>query len=333
MRPIDSHIQSGRRQSGNEAPEPRTQTALAERPAGERRPGKAVDPYATTTVAEILRKNAFVLFLATLAYLVLFGPTLMNLAAYWSEDPDFSHGYLIPVISAVILWGKRAEIAKLKARPSMLGLISVGFFVCLFFVGHLTRTNIVQRVALWGTLISGCWAAFGFLLLRSNMFPSLYLLLAIPPHYALLNSVRLELKGYATVLSADVLGLFGVDASPQGNVLLAEGARLEVADACSGIRSLVAIIATATLFAYLFRAGFLRGSILVATAIPVTILINVLRIVTVAVSLIFLDVDLTAGAPHEALGFIVFGLSILALYASWAFYQWLFHWTPEKEPA
>jgi exosortase len=284
-------------------------------------------------VADLLRKNTIGLSLAAVAYLVLFWPALEELVGYWSEDPDFSHGFLIPVICGVILWSNRKELGNLSTKPSTLGLIAVGFFVGVFFVGYLTRTNVIQRCGLWGALVSGCWAAFGTALLRAKPFPFFYLLLAIPPHYALLNSIRISLKGYATILSSDALKLLGVDAIPQGNVLVTDGYRLEVADACSGIRSLMAIVATAILFAYLFRTGVLRGSILVATAIPVTILVNVLRIVIVATALVNFDIDLTTGLAHESIGMVVFGISIVALYTSWLFYQWLFRWKPREEDA
>jgi len=280
----------------------------------------------TPTVADWLRRGALPLALAGTAYLVLSWPALVELASFYGEDPDFSHGFLVPLISAAILWSNRSTLGALPARPSAAGLASVVFFLGVFFVGHLTRTNIIQRVALWGVLTSGCWAACGPALLKAKPFPFLFLALAIPPHHALLSSIRLGLKSYATMISADVLALLGVVATPQGNVLVVDQHRLEVADACSGIRSLMAIIATAFLFAYLFRTGALRGTLLVMTAIPVTILVNVLRIVIVAVALVRVDIDLTAGLSHQTLGLIVFCVSVAALWGSWTFYQWLFRW-------
>ncbi len=284
------------------------------------------------TIADVIEKHWRSLLVAVAAYVALFWPALVELVGFWNEDPDFSHGFLVPVIAGAILWGNRESLGKLESRSSPVGFGLVGIFLGIFFVGYLTRTNIIQRVGLWGTLASGCWGVFGTALLRAKPFPFFYLLLAIPPHYALLNSVRMSLKGYATMISCDSLNLIGINALQQGNLLVIDQHRLEVADACSGIRSLMAIVATAMLFAYLFRTGAWKGSLLVLTAIPVTILVNVLRILTVAVALVSFDINLASGTVHDMLGMIVFAISMVLLYTSWLFYKWLFRWeNPEED--
>jgi exosortase len=280
------------------------------------------------TAGVFLRRNSLLFLLAGAAFLLLTWPALAGLAAYWSRDPDFSHGFLIPIVSAYLLYQARREIAALPARRSLAGLFVLALSLAVFLAAYFSRINTLQRLATWTILVSAVWFALGPAILRAKPFPFLFLLLCIPPHYSLLSSFRRVLKGFATRLAADTLSLAGYEASPQGNILVVEAHQLEVADACSGIRSLMAIVATAVLFAYLFRTGIWKGLALTITAVPVTIAINVLRIIVVAVALVSLDINLAEGFVHDLVGYAVFGLSLVLLYSSWRFYDWFFRWRP-----
>jgi exosortase len=285
----------------------------------------------TCTVASFLRRSRVWVALAALAFAALFWPTIRGLAECWLDDPDFSHGFLIPVIGGAILFSNRARIGSIAERRSTAGLIVLLASLGFYFAGCLSFTNVIERLALWGALIGSVWYLLGPAVLAAQPFPFFFLLLAIPPPYFLLLPIRLALKGFATRLSADALVLVGYPAFPEGNVLSLGEYRLEVADACSGIRSLMAIISTAILFAYLFEAGPWKGFVLTATAIPVTVAVNVLRIIIIAVALESFQVDWTHGAEHELVGFAVFGVSLGLLYASWRFYGWFFRWKPAGE--
>jgi exosortase len=283
------------------------------------------------TIGELVQQQRVGLSLAAAGYVALFFPALWTLGKDWASYEDYSHGFLVPLISLVILWANRRTLASLAARGLPVagaGLLAVALLVFLF--GVRTNTNLFQRAGAWGALLSGVVLAFGSSVLRAKPFPFFFLLVSIPPPYFLLGQFRLTLKTFATRLSSELLGAFGFTAAPEGNVLVINGERLEVADACSGIRSLMAIVATALLLAYLFRSGFWKGALLTLTAVPVTVLVNVLRIVIVAVALASFGIDLTHGVVHDVVGFCVFGLSLVFLYASWVFYEWLFAWRAKK---
>jgi exosortase len=194
-------------------------------------------------------------------------------------------------------------------------------------------TRIIERLAVWGAIVSSLWFLFGARFLRTRPFPYFYLLLCIPPPFFLLSPVRLALKSFATRLASDALVLLGFPARPEGNILAIAEIRLEVADACSGIRSLMAVTATAVLLAYLFRMGFWKGTLLTATAIPITVVVNVLRLVVIAVALTSFQIDLTSGWSHDMLGFAVFGISLSLLFAASRFVEWFFLWTPTRKEA
>lgn len=286
------------------------------------------------SVASYLRRNWFLVLAAVVGWLGLFWPTLVGLVEYWLEDPDYSHGFLVPVIAAGILYANRQAVGVLRPERSLVGL-SVLLGSCgLLFLGVLSHTNVLERAAAWGSLVGGIWFLLGFRVLARAPFPYLYLLLAIPLPYNLLQPFRLALKAIATRITADLLrDLGGYAAHPEGNVLVVGEHLLEVADACSGIRSLMAIVSTAILFAYLFRTGWIKGTLLVATAVPVAVLVNVLRILIVSVALVSHSIDMTHGVEHETIGFLVFGLSLGLLFACMRFYDWLLRWKPREGKA
>lgn len=262
-----------------------------------------------------------------------FWPSLRMLARDLSNDPDLSHGFLVPIISGWILYSRRREVLDTEVRRSVVGglVLCVGWL--LYSASYITITNTGQRIGMWWVLVGATWFLFGSRVLRRVSFSLAFLLCAIPPPFFLLSPFRLWLKNLATRLSSDILQLVGVAAIPHGNILDVGGTQLEVADACSGVRSLMAIVTTAVLFCYLFRTGWSRGALLVGTAVPVTVFVNVLRIVVVALALAWLRIDLTTGAAHDALGLAVFGVSLLALWASWRFWDWMVPCRRTEEPS
>ena len=261
---------------------------------------------------------------------LLFWPALVSLWNQWMEDPDFSHGIVIVGVSAALLYAKREELGSLTARRSLVGLGFLILCLLLYAAGHRTMTRVVERLALWGAIVGSLWFLLGARFLLARPFPYFYLLLCIPPPFFILSPVRLALKSFATRLSCDALVRMGIPAIPEGNVLTIGECHLEVADACSGIRSLMAVTATAVLLAYILRMGVWKGALLTATAIPITVLVNALRLVVVAVALTSFQIDLTSGWPHDMVGFAVFGVSLSLLFATSRFVEWFFLWSPTR---
>jgi exosortase len=249
---------------------------------------------------------------------------IRGLVTFWAEDPDFSHGFLIVPISVVILYQRRADWLDLPAQKSYLGGLLLVGSMALFVIGHLSLINTFQRVGAWGAVVGGVWLLFGWKSLRQQAFALFFLLFAIPPPFQILSPLRLALKDFATRLTWDFVGLLGVEVTPMGNTLLLGDHKLEVADACSGIRSLMAIVATAVLMAYLFRTGVLKGALVTLTAVPVVILVNVLRVAIIVLVLAWFEIDLSEGWVHDFLGIMVFVVAIGSLYVILRFYDWLF---------
>jgi exosortase len=273
-------------------------------------------------------KHRILRVLAPAGFVLCFWPVLQGLVESWAEDPDLAFGFLVPPISAALLHRHRRELAGRAAQGPAIGLAVVLFSTAVFIISYVACTNFPQRVAAWGALMGAAWFLLGSRAILSRPFPFFFLLLAIPPPEVVLGPLRIALKGFATRVSADLLALVGWGATAEGNILVLDDLRLEVADACSGVRSLMAMVASAVLLAHVLGAGWSRGCLLVATAIPLTILLNVLRVVLMAYCLKVHDLDLTAGLRHEALGYGTFAASLAILYGCSRFYEWLLAWEP-----
>jgi exosortase len=283
------------------------------------------------TIGQYLACERLPILALTVGCLILFFPTIRVLISYCAGDEDFSYCLLIPFLSGAILFANRKSIASLPAGTSWAGLSLAAVSFGLFALGYLWTFNVLQRVGMLGSAIGLAVFLLGSGMVRRHPFPFAYLLLTIPVPFFLYQKVSFSLQMLATRLSASLLGLSGVPIAERGNILDIGGKEFFVAEACSGIRSLLAILSVAILFAYVFRSGLLPGVILVLTAVPVTILVNVLRIFLTGWIWHRFGTDLTQGAIHDSMGMILFCVSLVFLYVDWLFIKWLFRIDPAKK--
>ncbi len=275
------------------------------------------------TVAGYLRAHLAAVALSVAAFLLLFATTLRDLAFAWYRDGEISHGFLVVAGSAAIVFARRRAIGAAPARISFLGLSVLLAGLVLHFFGRARFTDFATSFGLWAAVLGSAWFVLGARAIGACPFPFFFLAFAVPPPNSILGPMRLGLRTIATRMSADILGSIGIEAVQSGNVLFAGDRELEVADACSGIRSLLVIVASAILFAWLFRAGWSRGAMLALAAIPITVAVNILRIVFLAVALVRFRTDMTEGAVHEAVSIAAFAASLGLLYACLRFLRWL----------
>ncbi len=259
----------------------------------------------------------------------MFWAEIRDLVIYWEKEPDFSHGFAIPFISGIILWANRERLAKVPNVGYRFGLVLLIVSILLVFLGHFSGTNSFKRLGLIGGLVGGVGFVLGTQFLKAAPFPFVFLLFSIPPPLWHLAKFRLKLQQLVTDLTARVLYNFGDNALAQGNVLIVGDATFGVTEACSGIRSLMAIVTTAALLAYLLRAGMVKGVLLVALAIPITIAVNVLRLLIIAWAWVHWDIEaLASGWPHEVLGLVCFVLSLGLLFGCYRVIDWV---APNKQ--
>src|ERR1035441_9690061 len=164
---------------------------------------------------------------------------LAKLVTDWWQIPDFSHGFLVPVFAAYLVWAKRERLLETRIVPNWVGVVVIAVALVVLLLGVFGAELFLSRVSLV-ILISGLVLCFGgWELLKELQFALLVLLLAIPIPAIIFNEITIPLQILASKLASALLPLFGVPVLREGNVIELSAMKLEVAEACSGIRSLV----------------------------------------------------------------------------------------------
>ncbi len=255
---------------------------------------------------------------------IVYAPVLLELVRDWIRDPNYSHGFLIPVVSAVLLWKGRSERRNLPRAPSNWGLLGVLLAAAMLVLGTAAAEVFTQRVSLVLLLASGVLFLLGWRWLRSVAFPIGFLLLAIPLPYVLYYSLTGPMQTFAAKCAVGGLDAIGVPAVAEGNIIHLQGTSLEVAEACSGIRSLYSFLALGALLAYSVRVPFWGRLLLFLLTLPLSVAANAVRVWASGVGAQLIGPQVTHGTIHELFGLIVFAtaLGVLLLFRKGARRLW-----------
>jgi exosortase len=257
---------------------------------------------------------------ATLAALslVAFAPTLAELVSYWSGTPEYGHGFLLPPVAAWLLWRDRDALSRVDPRPSAWALGLLLPSLALLLLGEMKLSWFLKPFAFVGTLAALVGATVGLRAVVAALPAFVALLLMCPLPGRVQQGLLLPLKRTAALLATGLLDLTGVPASLDGNLIQMPGiADLWVADACSGIRSLIALATLAVIAGLLLRRGWLMTTILVASAVPIAILVNGLRIWLTGTIAYRSGREAAEGVFHFFEGFALFAVGALLL-LGWA---------------
>ncbi|MGH9358200.1 MAG: exosortase A [Terriglobia bacterium] len=257
--------------------------------------------------------------IAIVALLVyLYADILYKLALQWATDPNFSHGFFVPAFSAFVIWKNRKRLAAIKPKPSWTGLLIMAAGLALLIFGVLAAVLFLSRVSLI-FLIAGIVIYFrGWKFFKGVLFPWAFLFLMIPPPTLIMNLVTIPLQFMASGLATGFLRFAGVPVLQNGNVIQLPNMALEVVEACSGIRSLVSLGTLAIIYGYLLESSISIRVILVALAVPIAVLANGLRIMGTGLTGMYWDPSKAQGFFHEFSGWVIFILSLIALFIAHA---------------
>jgi exosortase len=260
------------------------------------------------------------LTLALLAGLIvaLYAPVLKALVGDWWQDPNYSHGFLVPVFAGYVLWQERERYHGLRVAPSNFGLVAMLAAIGLLVVGTLGAELYTSRFSLVLLLAGMVLFLAGWTVLRALAFPLAYLLLMIPIPTIIQNQIVFPLQLLASRFAAGVLEAVGVVVLREGNVLYLRNSALEVAQACSGIRSLVALIALALAYGYLAERRRWVRVVLVLLMLPIAVVSNGLRVVGTGILTNTLGQDWAEGFFHTFSGLLIFLTAVsMMLLAHW----------------
>jgi exosortase len=246
--------------------------------------------------------------------LAVYCRVLVKLVTDWAEIPDFSHGFLVPVFAAYLVWTQRETLRKTKIAPTWSGVAVVALGLVVLLLGVYGAELFLSRISLV-ILLAGLVLSFGgWELLKELRFPILVLILAIPIPAIVFNEITFPLQILATKLASALLQLFDVPVLREGNIIQLAAMKLEVAEACSGIRSLVSLFTLAIFYGYFLEKSPLRRTILALASIPIAIAANAVRIFGTGLCVQYWDPDKAMGFFHEFQGWVMFLVSLGCLF-------------------
>ena len=257
--------------------------------------------------------------LVTVALLgYMYADSLLFMMGQWGRD-DYSHGPFIPIISAVLIWHHRHQLAKMTFEPSWWGTMLLLPALLLYVAGNVSTLYVISHLSLWLMIVGLALSFLGIKALQELTFPLAYLLTAIPLPIFLYNSLSAQLQLWSSALGVGVLHFIGVTAFREGNVIDLGPVQLQVAEACSGIRYLFPLTALALLCAYFFRDRMWKRIVLVLSAFPISVLVNGVRIGMVGVLVEWYGPQAAEGFLHLFEGWVLFLTTLGILFAEmWA---------------
>jgi exosortase len=244
---------------------------------------------------------------------VVFGPILRYMVEHWQASQDYSHGFLIPPLAAYFAWERRRKLARAPIDPSWWGLVPLALGVLSLTVGRLGVELMSMRVAFPLTLIGLVILLLGLPVFRILAFPLGFLFLMVPLPQSLVNVIAFPLQLFAADLAVQILHLGNVPVLREGNIIHLPETQLFVAEACSGLRSLMALGTLGVVFAYFFRKTWGERIVLIASTLPIAVLVNAFRVVLTAALTYRFGEGMAEGVIHQTEGFFTFGLAFALL--------------------
>jgi exosortase D (VPLPA-CTERM-specific) len=237
--------------------------------------------------------------------------------SWWQRD-DYNYCYLIPFVVMYLLMERRHYFFKLPSTPEWGGLIPVVLGLVLFWIGELGGEYYSLYLSSWLVVVGLIWMYMGWQRLKAILFPLFYLITMFPPPNFIYNNLSLKLKLISSRISVAIIQAVGMAAYREGNVIDLGFTKLQVVDACSGLRYLVPLVVLSLLVAYFYKDDWWKRIVLVLSAIPISILVNGLRIVSVALLYPIWGPKVAEGFFHDFSGWLIFMVSVgILLFETW----------------
>lgn len=231
------------------------------------------------------------------------------------NDPNYSHVYIVPIISGFVLWQRRRVLAACSLGGSWLGLPLILAGVCALILGDFGAETFLMRMSLIVVIAGLVLFHLGPGLLRAIAFPLGFCVFLVPMPAVFFFAVTARLQSIAAQAGASGLDVLGVPVLLDGNVIQLSYVTLGVTEACSGIRSLITLVALGIAWAHLMLPRFWMQVVLLAAVIPITIVANAGRIVMTGLVGRWLGVEYAEGFFHVFSGWLVFLVALLGLLA------------------
>jgi len=251
--------------------------------------------------------------LLLVALVGLYWVVLPHLVHQWANDDDYTHGFLIVPLALYFVWERRERLTALPIAPSLWGAGLLGVGLLMLVLGSVGAELFLQRSSLVVVLAGLVWLILGASILRQLLFPLAFLVFMIPLPAIVLNAVAFPLQRFAAQSATFCMQLAGIPVLREGNTIVLSNTTLEVVEACSGIRSLQALLALGAVYGYFTQKAVWKRWALVALSIPIAIAANAFRVAGTGFLAHFVGPEAAQGFYHTFAGWLVFAVAFVLL--------------------
>ena len=274
---------------------------------------QVTQPTQPTQPTQVLLRFSILLIL----WLIAFIPVYPSLVRTWLNHSDNSHGILVPLVSAYFIWLRRREFSLESVSNSNWGGIILAFSMGLYLLSYAGGIAVVSRAMIVFSLIGLVLFTLGTTVFKLLAFPLCFLIFMVPVPDSILGLVSFPLQLFVTKISTFLIQIFSIPAYREGNMVYFAQTQLEVAEACSGIRSIMSYAMLSFIFAYMLDRSWGRRAILVVSAIPLALLANMVRVTGTGILANFYGSKVALGFLHEFSGLAVFAFGFVLLLAEY----------------
>ena len=262
---------------------------------------------------QINRINIALTILLLGSFIVAFFPVWKGLIKAWYNSEEQSHGFFIIPSSLFILWQKKDSLSQIPIQPSKWGLVLIIFSLFLYLFAHFAEIITVASFSVVLLLPGVVIYLYGYPMLREILFPLCFLLFMIPIPAQIYSALTIPLQLFVSKVSVGITRLFSIPVYRTGNVIHLPDSTLQVVQACSGLRSMMSLLALSAMFGYFTLRSNLLRSILFISGIPVAIIVNIFRIVLIVLAFYYFNYDLVQGTVRTVFGMGIFVLSLIII--------------------
>lgn len=261
-------------------------------------------------------RNFTVFIFSMMLMFVSYIPTIRWMIDRWNASESYySHGFLIPLVSLYIAWQRREIIRRAKTSLFMPGLALITFGLIAHLISASLRVYFVSGISMVIVISGMLLFFFGKEVAKALIFPVVFLLAMVPLPLVVVGNLTVALKLFAARCSAAVLNRIGFPCMLDGNIIIMPGSHIAIEAPCSGLRSLIALLTLGLIFAFAMKASYFRKAVLLIAAMPIALIANMARIITLAVVNDLYGEKAALGFFHDLSGFLVFVLAFIGLLA------------------
>ncbi|MES9993386.1 MAG: VPLPA-CTERM-specific exosortase XrtD [Candidatus Thiodiazotropha sp.] len=238
---------------------------------------------------------------------------IVDMVYRWSDKEEYGYAYFLPIITAYLIWQRRDRIVETEHRPSWFGVFVVLLSAFIFFVGQIATTFTLVQYALVLTVIGLAYALLGWQAFKIVAGPLFLLFFIVPLPPFIYNNLSSKLQLISSQLGVEVIRWFGISVYLEGNVIDLGNYKLQVVEACNGLRYLFPLVSLAFLAAYLYQVEFWKRAVVFFSSIPITVMMNSFRIGVIGVLVDNWGKEQADGFLHYFEGWVVFMACLLIL--------------------